>query len=258
MVQIEHNIPKLLYRQIVEWMEQQLMSGAWPEHYKLKPEIELAAELGVNRGTVRKAIGELIVKGRLVRIHGRGTFVASATLEQPLAERLVAFSEDLIEKKIPFETRVLEQAVTPPSQQVASLLALPSQAKVFVLKRVRIVAQVPLILLHNYVAYDCCPGIESIDFVYHRLFETLEKRFGLDVDWGRRTFQAQSADDTVAAHLNISRCDPVMYLEQLVYLRNGSPVEFSNVWIRGDRFRLSANVKRNTLRDSPSSSNEYL
>lgn len=258
MIQIEHNIPKLLYLQIVEWMEQQLASGIWPEHYKLKPEVELAAELGVNRGTVRKAIEELIAQGRLVRIHGRGTFVASATLEQPLAERLIAFSEDLIEKKIPFETRVLEQAVAEPTQPVASLLGLKPNAKVFVLKRVRIVAQVPLILLHNYIVYDHCPGIEAIDFGRLRLFETLEKHYGLAIEWGGRTFQAQCADDAVAEHLNISQRDPVMYLEQLVYLRDGSPIEYSNVWLRGDRFRLSADVKRNAQRDSVASSNEYL
>ncbi len=90
-MQIERNSPKLLYQQIIEWIEQELTSGNWPEHFKLKPEIELASDWGVNRGTIRKAIEELVARGRLIRIHGRGTFVASQTLEQPLSDRLVAF-----------------------------------------------------------------------------------------------------------------------------------------------------------------------
>ena len=45
-------------------------------------------------------------------------------LEQPLADRLIAFSEDLIDKGIPFETRVIEQKIITPSEHVASLLAI--------------------------------------------------------------------------------------------------------------------------------------
>ncbi len=257
-MQIERNTPKLLYQQIIEWIEQELASGNWPEHFKLKPEIELASDWGVNRGTVRKAIEELVARGRLIRIHGRGTFVASQTLEQPLADRLVAFSEDLIEKNIPFETRVLDQAVVQPSHKVASLLGIPLDARVFQIKRIRTVAQVPIILLTNYVVHARCPGIESVDFTQHRLFEVLENRFKLDLDWGRRLFQAQAADEAVASQLDISPSDPVMYLEQLVYLRDGSPIEFSRVWLRGDRFRLSAIVKRRAPKDSPSISHDFL
>jgi DNA-binding GntR family transcriptional regulator len=179
MVQIERDAPKLLYGQIVQWMNRQVDTGAWPEHYKLQSETELAARLGVNRGTVRKAIAELVAQGRLISIHGRGTFVASQTLEQPLAERLIAFSEDLLEKGIPFETRVLDQSVIVPPHRVASLLSLAPEAKVFFLKRVRVVAQLPLILLHNYVVCDRCPGIETVDFTRHRLLETLERRYKL-------------------------------------------------------------------------------
>src|SRR5215470_17917628 len=98
MPQIERDAPTPLYQQARDWIANQINSGVWPEHYKLKSEQDLAVELGVNRGTLRKAIADLIAEGKLVSIHGRGTFVASSALEQPLAERLVAISEDLITK----------------------------------------------------------------------------------------------------------------------------------------------------------------
>src|SRR5262245_30964786 len=143
MVKIDRRIPQPIYVQIREWMRQQITSGLWPEHYKLKSELELVAELGVNRGTVRKAIAQLIAEGLLVTIHGRGTFVVSRMLEQPLAEDLIAFSEDLIRKGIPFETRVLEQTTEPASPRVAGLLRVPLDSMIFVLHRVRVVRQEP-------------------------------------------------------------------------------------------------------------------
>lgn len=255
---LERAGPTPIYQQIQEWLWQQITHGIWPEHYKLKSEADLAGELGVSRGTVRKAIAELITEGMLVRIHGRGTFVASRTLEQPLAERLVAFSEDLIDKGVPFETHVLEQVILRPSDRIASMLSVPSGGAVFFLKRVRTVGQVPLILLHNYVVHERCAGIEQVDFTQYRLFQALEELFGLELDWGRRTFQAQTADKETVRLLKISESDPVMYMEQVVYLSNGSPIELSDLWLRGDRYRLSATVKRDGPKGTASSSNKYL
>lgn len=242
--ELEHDMPMPLYLQVKAWIQEQIRQEIWPEHYKLVNEIDLANNLGVSRGTVRRAISELIDEGLLVRIHGRGTFVASKRLEQPLAERLVAFSEDLISRGIPFETQVLEQSVIQPTEPLASLLAVPPPGKVLFLKRVRFVGQEPLILLHNYVVHAYCPGIEQIDFTQYRLFEVLEERYDLRLDWGRRTFEAQAAIQEIAGYLGISECAPVMKLEQVVFLDDGSPIELSDVWLRGDRYRLMATVKR--------------
>jgi len=41
----------------------------------------------------------------------------------------------------------------------------------------------------------------------------------------------------------------VMYLEQLLYLKDGSPIEVSNDWLKGSSFRLSAMVKRGEKRE---------
>jgi len=241
---IDRDRPEPIYQQIREWMRQQITSGLWPEHYRLKSEFELVTELAVNRGTIRKAIADLIAEGLLVTIHGRGTFVMSRTLEQPLANGLIAFSEDLIRRGIPFETRVLEQTTTKASQRIAGLLSVPIETEVFLLKRLRSVRQEPLALLENYVLFDRCPQIKDVNFTHQRLFATLEKQFNLPLSWGQRVFQAQVANDETARLLGIEPCAPVMYLEQVTYIRDGSPIELSDIWLRGDRFHLSAIVKR--------------
>jgi DNA-binding transcriptional regulator YhcF (GntR family) len=124
MPEIERSGPKLIYQQIVDWMRQQISSGNWPEHYRLPSEIDLAAQLEVSRGTVRKAITELTAAGLLVSIHGRGTFVEASAIEQPLAEKLIAFSEALIEKKVPFTTQVIGCRLVAPPPRIASLLSI--------------------------------------------------------------------------------------------------------------------------------------
>jgi DNA-binding GntR family transcriptional regulator len=244
MAQIDRSVPVLVYQQIVSWMREQISSGKWPEHYQLKSEIELSGELGVSRGTLRKAISDLIEEGLLIRLHGRGTFVASQTLEQPLADHLISFSEDLIRKGLSFDTRVLGQKLVQPSQEIASLLGVSGNEQVFFLDRVRLVENNPIVALNNYVVAEKCPGIEAVDFSANRLFEVLENDYKLDLSWGQRTFQAKMAGDEIAGLLKMSAQEPVLYIEQAVYLRDDTPIEFSQIWFRGDSFRLSAIVER--------------
>lgn len=239
--------PEPIYLQLEEWMRHQIASGAWPGRFKLPAEVDLASELGISRGTVRRALEDLATEGLLTRTHGLGTFVSPRVVEQPLADRLVTFSEALIFQGIPFETRVIDKAVIPAKGHVAAMLGLPTNTRTFFLRRVRLVAGDPLILLDNYVVYDRCPGVERLDFTRLRLFEVLEERYGLRLENGRRNFQAQAADRETALRLNMKPGEPVMYIEQLAYLDDGTPIEFSDIWLSGDRFRLTAAVKRTDI-----------
>ncbi|MEU2001430.1 GntR family transcriptional regulator [Rhodococcus sp. NPDC019627] len=73
-----------LYRQVQEVLERRLDGGSLRPGDKLPPETELAAELGVNRLTVRQAIGELTRAGRVVARQGAGTFVAQPPQHFPI------------------------------------------------------------------------------------------------------------------------------------------------------------------------------
>jgi GntR family transcriptional regulator len=106
-VKPDKNISSPIYKQIEEWIRDNITSGKWPVHYKLKAEIDLAEELSVSRGTIRKSIQNLVKKGLLTQVHGKGTFVASDRLEQPLAQRLISYAEAMTEQGLSFKNIVL-------------------------------------------------------------------------------------------------------------------------------------------------------
>src|SRR5207247_1230790 len=60
-------------------------------------ERELCEQFRVSRITVRHTLHQLVTEGRLVRIHGRGTYVASSPLKKQLLP-LVGFSEDMLSR----------------------------------------------------------------------------------------------------------------------------------------------------------------
>jgi len=72
--------PKLgfrpLYQQVRDAFVQRLVEGKWTPGQALPSEMELAAEVGVSQGTVRKALDALASENLVIRRQGRGTFVA--------------------------------------------------------------------------------------------------------------------------------------------------------------------------------------
>lgn len=241
---INRTLSTPVHLQVENWLRSQLAGGHWPEHFRLPSEPDLARQLGVNRGTLRRAIAALTDAGLLTTIHGRGTFVAPGRLEQPLADSLVTFSEDLLDQGIPFETRVIGQRVQPAEAKVEGLLGVPPGAAVFHLERIRIVRGEPFGVLRNYVPYALCPQIEQIDFNHQRLFQVLEDRYQIALAWGRRFFEAQPAGELVSRLLGLAPETPALYMQQIVYQSNNTPIELSDVWLRGDRVRLATFVER--------------
>jgi DNA-binding GntR family transcriptional regulator len=240
----ERDVAVSLHAQISHNIRQRVASGEWPPNYRLPPEPELARQLGVSRGTLRRALGTLIEEGALRQIPGRGTFVTSTVIEPAIAQKLSTLSEDLAGQGILTTTTVLAQSVLEAPKPIARLLDVVPGQGVLRLVRLRSGADGPLALLYNYVRTDLAPGIEEVDFTLSSLFGALEQRFRLRIASGRRTFSAESATGEVASALNVQEGTPVQYLEQVTYLRDGRPVEYSDVWINSRRLRITSLLSR--------------
>ncbi|SEW18140.1 transcriptional regulator, GntR family [Cognatiyoonia koreensis] len=66
-------LPK--YIQISERLIREIAAGHFADGARLPPERELAADLGIAVGTLRKSLGDLETKGLLERVQGSGNYV---------------------------------------------------------------------------------------------------------------------------------------------------------------------------------------
>lgn len=89
MIHLDLHDPRPIYEQIVEQIETLAARGVLEADAKLPSVRQLAVELSLNPNTVQKAYGELLSRGVIYSVRGRGNFVSgdSARLrEQKLGE----------------------------------------------------------------------------------------------------------------------------------------------------------------------------
>lgn len=80
------------WRQIADALEAEIAAGTLAQGAQLPTEAALAARFGVNRHTVRRALGAMAEQGLVRASQGRGTFVEAAPLAYPIGRR-TRFSE---------------------------------------------------------------------------------------------------------------------------------------------------------------------
>ena len=75
MLKRDHRVVPLYY-QVEHVIRQRIITGEYPPGSQIPSENELSHEMGVSRVTVREALRELVRENMLVKVQGKGTFVA--------------------------------------------------------------------------------------------------------------------------------------------------------------------------------------
>lgn len=242
--ELDRGDPSPLHVQISEIIRDRIVEGLWPPNYQLHAEPRLADELGVSRGTVRRATKTLIGEGLLAQVHGKGTFVRPRTAEPPIAQEMISLSDALEREGVSLVTEVLEQGLVTAPAPVRAFLELDDDHIVFRVVRRRGDGDTWLALFENYVRRDLCPGIETADLNTRKLFDVIGTDHGVTLKGARRSFQAVGADQRVAEALDCPLGAPLMHLEQVTYLDGAEPIEYSDVWMLGESLRFSSYLRR--------------
>lgn len=234
-----------LYVKIREALRDEVIQGILTRGQKLPSEEELASKYGVSRMTVRQGIADLIDEGLLYRRHGVGTFVAFPHVERDHS-RLTNFFEISKLKGIEARAKVLVLEVIPAKQKIAFALDLDEGDPVIRLKTLRFTEGMPVTVHDAHIPHSLFASLldEDVKSLESKHLWSFFESGGYKVKRAVQRLEAREATEELASVLEIEAGAPILYKERTVYADDGTPVEFTYCYNRGDMYSLTVTLER--------------
>lgn len=212
-----------LYRQVRATLVQRLLDRTWPPGHLLPSEMELAAEIGVSQGTVRKALDEMAAERLLVRRQGRGTFVAEHDDDRILFQ-FFKLQSDSGSRVFP-DSRIISVETRAAKEEERSRLDLPARAQVIFIRRVRSCDGKPLLVETLILPFALFAGLEKGD-IPNNLYQLYAARFRITVARAHEKLKAICLGPDDARALGVKSGTPALAIDRIAIALDGKPVEW--------------------------------
>ncbi|MCL2231925.1 MAG: GntR family transcriptional regulator [Treponema sp.] len=244
-INLDKNIPIPLYYQLKKQILCLIENTTIKEGDLLPPENELCKLLNISRPTIRQAFTELVNEGYLNRHKGKGTFVSSPKVNDRFFSKLNSFHDEMVEKGYHPKTLVIKVEKINGPHEANERLALPLDAPLIYLSRIRSVDMVPLVYVETFLPYEEYKRLLQVDFTANSLYDSLEKLYGIRVSSVTREFVAVNARPKEAELLHIARNSALIQVKTVAHSANvPNPVEFSIARYRGDLNKFTVELSR--------------
>ena len=214
-----------LYEQLRGPLLEGISQGRWKAGEAIPAEAALAADYGVSIGTVRKAVDALVAGGVLVRMQGKGTFVAAHDARRMMFHffHIVPRERD---KTFP-EVRTLEFRRDRADTPAALALAIARDERVIRIRNLLTLAGAPVILDDITLPAELFPGLSEKIFTSrdNTIYHLYQSRYGINVLHTDERLRAVSATAAQAAVLDVAPGSPLLQIRRVAMSFRDRPVE---------------------------------
>ena len=230
-----------LYKQVYDVLTERLVSQYWKPSQPLPSEQELARELGVSQGTVRKALNKMVSEKLLERRQGKGTYVAEHTQESSLF-RFFNFCDADGEPVYP-ETTVVSMTRRTPKPIEKEHLSLSSKARILEMVRLRTINNKPAILEKIIQPLAIFPDIDKEPEIPNSLYTLYQSRFDINIIEVKEQLRAELANEEQARLLELEQGDPILVIRRWGVNIDGRVVEWRESYCRTTDINYSATLR---------------
>jgi GntR family transcriptional regulator len=212
-----------LYQQVCAHLERQIATGKWKPNAALPSESDLAWQLGVSTGTVRKALDRLVADRLVVRRQGRGTFVIDHALPEAASrfERLRQRNG----KRVACRAQLLQKSSGNPTPIERDQLQICADEPVVRTRRLWYTPIRPLMLEETCLATSRLPGLKP-DEVGDWSITALAQQHGVYLIRALEKVRLEPASHESAALLKIRPETILLRLDRIISSTHDAPIEW--------------------------------
>ncbi len=229
-----------LYRRISDELVAEIAAGRLAAGAALPSEHALCERFGVSRITVRKALDELTLQGRVERRRGVGNFVRDSD-RRSWSATLTGVLEDVLTPHRPEITR--EDLVCPPDD-VLLFAHLPPDAQFKLFEGINYNEERrPLVHLRYYFPTDVAAKLTAGSLSGPlQAIKVVELATGSVIDYAEQIVEAMIAKGEVATGLGIEPGTAVLRAIRVYYDRFRRPIEILEAAYHPTRYRYTAKL----------------
>ncbi len=232
-----------LYYRLMSSLKENILGGRFAPGDRLPSEAELVKMFQMSRVVVRQALAILEREGLIVRLKGKGTFVAT-NLPVEATPVLCGYIEDFLRVGLATRAKILEFSLVNATPGLATALGVGEGAELLHVKRLRSWEGRPLSIIENYVPYSIGALVPPALLEDEPLMQLVEKYAGIEIDFASEVLQAISADAEMASLLEISLLAPVLKMSLTAFSIEGQIVNLATVYYRSDRYNHHGYLRR--------------
>lgn len=235
-------INKPLYQVVEDHIRELIDSGMLVPGDLIPSEAQLAKQLDVSQGTVKKAIDNLVWERLLFRHQGKGTYVSNIDFNNSLF-RFTTYGDAAGQPTRIHKVTVLRR-VEDATDETRERLAIDPADQVLYLERVGFVDDLPVMVEFSHWRFDLVAGLEQEDrHIPDLLYALIVEEFGVPVVRAEETLTAGPADERTAEHLDIDVGAPVLVLNRTTYTRGNQIIEVRTSKGRADKFSYKTEIR---------------
>jgi GntR family phosphonate transport system transcriptional regulator len=227
-----------VWQSIAQSLTSDIGEGRYGPGDKLPTEANLSSRFGVNRHTVRRALGHMADQGLVQSRRGAGVFVTHAPTDYPIGKR-VRFHRNLQKAgRLPAK-EILSLETRSADQREAAALSLQPGERVHAYEGLSLSDGQPIAVFRSVFPAARFPDLLGHMNALHSVTAALRACGIEDYTRASTRLTAKRATATQALHLKIAEGDPILRSVGINVDPEGTPVEYGISWFAGDRVTLT-------------------
>lgn len=232
------------YRQIYGLLRERIAAGRYPLGSNLPTEVELCAEFGVSRYTVREALRRLVDQGVLARRQGSGSAVIALEPHRGFVHQVRSLA-DLFQYALDTHLDIQSIAMVEIDEDVAEAIEAEPGSRWLLVRALRLQERGgdPICVTHSYIPERLAWIEEEIPGCVGPFYALLEARAGEPVSDAVQEIKAEPMPRPIASALGVRPGDYALRLLRRYSSRKGTLIA-SFSWHPADSFTYRMQLQR--------------
>jgi GntR family transcriptional regulator len=230
-----------LYIQLMRIFLEQINSGNWQLGQQIPTEEDLCKKYNVSKITTRQAINNLVTDGYLIRIQGKGTFVANTLPVVGLAMK-TRLTEEMFGREVKLERKILSKGIKEPSPEIRTYLK--TDGEIYYILSKRLGNNKTAYIEEAFIPHDMLPYIEKLDITQSSFYSVLQEKAVKKIFKMVQTIEVAQAAGDIARRLGVNEGFPLLVVHRLFFSSDDTPVAYTKIQGRSDRYKFQTEFEK--------------